>query len=50
MIELIIQDILLTNPNVERFKDTYLMLKNNEIINANKNSFSYFILDIKYPL
>ena len=37
-IELIIKDILLSNPNVERFKDTYIMLNKKEKIDINENS------------
>ena len=42
MIELIIKDILLVNPKVERFKDTYLLHENDEIIDVNQNSSFYF--------
>ena len=36
-IELIIKDILLSNPNVERFKDTYIMLDKEEKIDINEH-------------
>ena len=37
-IELIIKDILLANPNVERFKDTYIIKDKGKKIDINKNS------------
>mgnify|MGYP002626539984 CR=1 FL=1 len=42
-IELIVKDILLTNPNVERFKDTYLMMNKGEEIDVNEySSFTFY--------
>ena len=37
-IELIVKDILLANPNIERFKDTYIMLDRVETLNIDKFS------------
>ena len=37
-IELIVKDILLANPNIERFKDTYIMLDKKEKLNIDKFS------------
>ena len=37
-IELIIKDILLANPNVERFKNTYILLNKKEKIDINEHS------------
>ena len=43
LIELMIKDILLTNPNIERFKDTYIMVdKGEEIKSNNSNSFTFY--------
>ena len=42
-IELIVKDILLTNPNVERFKDTYLTMNKGEEIDVNEySSFTFY--------
>ena len=42
-IELMIKDILASNPNIERFKDTYIMLNKKEKIDIDKSlSFDYY--------
>ena len=42
-IELMIKDILLTNPNVECFKDTYIMVNKGEEIDINEfSSFTFY--------
>ena len=43
LIELLIKDILLTNPNIERFKDTYIMVdKGEELENKSSSSFTFY--------
>ena len=43
LIELLIKDIILTNPNVERFKDTYIMVDKGEEIDVNEeSSFTFY--------
>ena len=41
-IELIVKDILLTNPNLERFKDTYIMVNKGEKMKSNSSSFTFY--------
>lgn len=43
LIELMIKTILLTNPNIERFKDTYIMVdKGEELENKGSSSFTFY--------